>query len=75
MLKHCPFGFLVAVTVCAAPVQAHTSVEFLEVLQVERSKLIEHGVEVKSFCDQQKVAIELEGPYHLTLAVGTFLVR
>ena len=61
MFKRCPFGFLVAVTVCAAPVQAHTSVEFLEGLQVDRSNLIEHGVEVKSFCDQQKVGSSWKG--------------
>lgn len=70
MLKHFRFGFLVAVTVCAAPVQAHTPVEFLEVLQGEPSNLIEHGAELKGFFDQQKVATELEGPYHFSLAVG-----
>ncbi|MGI9474572.1 MAG: hypothetical protein ACR2NZ_23750 [Rubripirellula sp.] len=31
MLKHYAFGFLVAVTVCAAPLKAHTPVELLEV--------------------------------------------
>jgi hypothetical protein len=70
MLKYLPFGFLVAVTVCAAPVKAHSPVEFLEVLQGEPSNLTEHAVELKGFFDQQKVATELEGPYHFSLAVG-----
>lgn len=44
--------------------------EFLEVLQGEPSNLIEHGIEVKGVFDQQKVATELKGPYHFSLAVG-----
>ena len=70
MLKHLSFGFLVAVMIFGAPVQAHTPVEFLEVLQGKPSNLIEHGVEVKGIFDRQKVATELKGPSHFSLAVG-----
>ncbi len=70
MLKRLLLGFLVAVTVLVSSAQAHTPVEFLEVLQGEPSNLIEHGVEVKSFFDEQKIPTELKGPSHFALAVG-----
>jgi hypothetical protein len=70
MFKIALVASLITLTVNAAPVRAHSPVEFLEVVQGEPSNLIEHGVELQSFFDEQRVTTELEGPYYFSLSVG-----
>lgn len=70
MLKQLLLSGLIAVAFCASSGQAHTPVRFLEVLQGEPANLIEHGVDLKGLFDDQKVATDLKGPFHFSLAVG-----
>lgn len=51
-------------------VQAHSPVEFLEVLSVESARPIQHGVELKSKFDDQKIETQLEGPRFFSGSVG-----
>lgn len=50
--------------------QAHTPVEFLEILEGKPSNLIEHGIEIKGIFDDKKSMIDLKGPYYFSAAVG-----
>ena len=70
MLKQLVFSLLVSTPLCSVPVQAHTPVEFMEVLEGVPSNLIEHDIELKSVLDTQRMVTELAGPYHFSLAVS-----
>ena len=61
---------LIPLAVNGAPVQAHSPAEFLEVVQGEPSNLIEHGVQLQSLFDDQRVETQLSGPYYFALSVG-----
>lgn len=50
--------------------QAHTPVEFLEVVEVVPAQLIEHDVELKTQLDNERVISNLEGPVFYSQAVG-----
>lgn len=70
MLKPLLLVFLLAVNLAAVSAQAHSPVKFLEVLQGQPANLIEHGVDLKSVFDKQKVTTDLAGPYLFSIAVG-----
>jgi hypothetical protein len=70
MFKHLLLLCVMVLLANAEPVQAHSPVEFLEVLQGEPSNLIDHGVELQSFFDKQRLETELTGPHFFSVAVG-----
>ena len=61
---------IIASFVWVTSVQAHSPVEFLEVLEGKPSTLIEHGVELKSQIDDEKQSTNLTGPHFFSVAVG-----
>ena len=61
---------LIFASVATARSYAHTPEEFLEVFSGKPTNLIEHGIDVKSFFDEQKIATKLKGPTHFSAAVG-----
>ncbi|MDG2222352.1 MAG: hypothetical protein P8L85_13305 [Rubripirellula sp.] len=61
---------LLLVALVTSWAQAHTPVEFLEVVEGKPSNLIEHGIELKGIFDDEKSMTNLKGPYRFSAAVG-----
>ena len=53
-----------------ASVEAHSPVDFLEVIKVDPAQLIEHDVELKTNLDSDRVKSSLKGPVYFSRAVG-----
>lgn len=64
------FFALVGFSALAGVADAHTPVDFLEVLRVEPARPIEHAVELQGKFDSEKVETELLGPQLFSRSVG-----
>ncbi|MGI9473520.1 MAG: DUF7450 family protein [Rubripirellula sp.] len=61
---------LPCVSMLGTTAEAHTPVDFLEVLEVKPAQMIEHGVQLKTRFDAEPVPTDLRGPKFFSQAIG-----